>query len=648
MTASRFSKIGRRLLPAAVLAVAASLALRRLDDFDTWWHLAAGRWIVENGRVPGTDTLSYTVPDHSWINLQWLYDVLLYGLYSIGGDDLLVLAAAISYTVAAWLMLRIARLRLGEVAAALLVLWGVFVVEERFTIRPEMVSFPLLGATLWLLATAPRDAGKRLWLLVPLMLVWVNSHSLFIIGLFCIACVTVGALVQCYAPLPPGWRHPDCWTPETTRRLLFAAAATAAISVLNPFFVEGVLFPVKLMSRIDGSSTVFQAIGEFRRPFSNYFPTFSISAYQALFFASITTVIAAAFLCAPRPRRRAAGAERAPILGFDIGLVAAFAGLAYLSLLARRNIGIFAVGAVPVMALSLGATLDRATPRLRDSLARAGNLAAPALLVGCVALTGSIVTNNYYRWSDVTHEFGAGTMDASFPIHASEFAGANKLPARAYNDLTAGGYLTWNSGVDGGVFIDGRLEVYDTEFFSAYLQGMNNPRVWLQQVDRFGVNTVVLFHRWGNRHNLIRLLVRDPSWSLVYYDEVGVVYVRTRGNEERIQEAAASFPEWRERTEARLTAPIRAWQRPVEREVALESYAAVLSTIGALDEAIVNFRRLLDLGPRPEREAHIRFRLGLLLARSGDRNQALLELRRAEELDPDDKRVAQAIADLGD
>jgi tetratricopeptide (TPR) repeat protein len=159
---------------------------------------------------------------------------------------------------------------------------------------------------------------------------------------------------------------------------------------------------------------------------------------------------------------------------------------------------------------------------------------------------------------------------------------------------------------------------------------------------------VVLFHRWGNRHNLIRLLVRDPSWSLVYYDEVGVVYVRTRGNEERIQEAAASFPEWRERTEARLTAPIRAWQRPVEREVALESYAAVLSTIGALDEAIVNFRRLLDLGPRPEREAHIRFRLGLLLARSGDRNQALLELRRAEELDPDDKRVAQAIADLGD
>ncbi|MEE8312299.1 MAG: hypothetical protein V3R77_08580 [Candidatus Binatia bacterium] len=647
MRPSRFSEIGRSLLPASVLAVAASLALRRLDDFDTWWHLAAGRWIVENGRVPGTDTLSYTVPDHPWINLQWLYDVLLYGLYSIGGDDLLVLTAAISYTVATWLVLRIARLRLGEVAAALLVLWGVFVIEERFTIRPEMVSFPLLAMTLSLLATAPRDAGKRLWLLVPLMLVWVNSHSLFIIGLFCITCVTLGALVQRHVPLPHGWRDPDCWTAQTTRRLVIAASGCAVVTVFNPFLVEGALFPVKLMSRIDGSSTVFQAIGEFRRPFSNYFPTFSISAYQALFFASVATVIAAAFLCAPRPRRRAAEAERAPVLGFDIGLVAAFAGLAYLSLLARRNIGIFAVGAVPVMALSLGAMLDRATPRSRASLARAGNLAAPVVFLGCLALVGSIVTNNYYRWSDVTHEFGAGTMEVSFPIHASEFAGANNLPARAYNDLTAGGYLTWNSGVDGGVFIDGRLEVYDTEFFSAYLQGMNNPRVWLQQVDRFGVNTVILFHRWGNRHNLIRLLVRDPSWSLVYYDEVGVVYVRTRGNEERIQEAAASFPQWRERTEARLTAPVRAWQRPLERETALESYAALLSTIGAMDEAIVNFRRLLDLGLIPEREARIRFRLGLLLARSGDRNQSYLELRRAADLDPGNKRVAQAIADLG-
>src|SRR3990172_9033198 len=63
------------LLPACTVTLAAMLAFRRLDDADTWWHLAAGRWIAGHRAIPPTDTLSYTVPDHPWINLQWLFDL---------------------------------------------------------------------------------------------------------------------------------------------------------------------------------------------------------------------------------------------------------------------------------------------------------------------------------------------------------------------------------------------------------------------------------------------------------------------------------------------------------------------------------------------------------------------------------------------
>lgn len=31
-----------------------------LSDGDTYWHLAAGRWILEHGRVPLADPFSYT------------------------------------------------------------------------------------------------------------------------------------------------------------------------------------------------------------------------------------------------------------------------------------------------------------------------------------------------------------------------------------------------------------------------------------------------------------------------------------------------------------------------------------------------------------------------------------------------------------
>jgi hypothetical protein len=91
-------------LPVVVAALTAVFALRRLDDFDTWWHLASGRWIVEHASVPHVDVFSYTVPDHVWINLQWLYDVLLYATYRIGGADLLVVVTAIAFTVSSWIV----------------------------------------------------------------------------------------------------------------------------------------------------------------------------------------------------------------------------------------------------------------------------------------------------------------------------------------------------------------------------------------------------------------------------------------------------------------------------------------------------------------------------------------------------------------
>ena len=72
--------------------------------------------------MPATDPFSFTVPDHAWVNLQWLYDLALYGLYQAGGTNLLVAAAAIAYGAAAWLLTRNLRLFLAPVGATALAL----------------------------------------------------------------------------------------------------------------------------------------------------------------------------------------------------------------------------------------------------------------------------------------------------------------------------------------------------------------------------------------------------------------------------------------------------------------------------------------------------------------------------------------------
>ncbi len=46
-----------------VLAGIAGLAMRPTTDPDLWWHLATGRWILDERRIPFTDPFSGPCPD---------------------------------------------------------------------------------------------------------------------------------------------------------------------------------------------------------------------------------------------------------------------------------------------------------------------------------------------------------------------------------------------------------------------------------------------------------------------------------------------------------------------------------------------------------------------------------------------------------
>ena len=65
------------------------------------------------------------------------------------------------------------------------------------------------------------------------------------------------------------------------------------------------------------------------------------------------------------------------------------------------------------------------------------------------------------------------------------------------------------------------------------------------------------------------------------------------------------------------------------------------------DDAIATYEQMLGYGLVASRESRMRFRTGVLLARRGARNQALMHLRRAAELDPENSRIAQTIRELG-
>ena len=124
---------------AAVVAVLLGTvsAVRGPIDADFYWHVTAGRLIVESGSVPSVDPFSFTWLGQPWTPHEWLGEVLLYLSTSISGLGLTgflfgLMAAAGPLLAGAALI----RLRLPTNAVALAVAPAVVVLLPYATMRP--------------------------------------------------------------------------------------------------------------------------------------------------------------------------------------------------------------------------------------------------------------------------------------------------------------------------------------------------------------------------------------------------------------------------------------------------------------------------------------------------------------------------------
>lgn len=594
-----------------VAACAFIVGFRKLDDFDTWWHLAAGRWIAAHHAIPSTDTLSYTVRDHAWINLQWGFDLVVYALHSIGGAPLLSIAGAVMFAVTAVLVMRLLAARIGTSLGAVLTIAMIVTAQERVRMRPELLSFLLFAAVLLVLDHGRRSNGRGLFLLVPLMIVWANVHALFVLGAFAIVCAFIGTGVM------------------PSRRLLIWGGAGLASVLINPFGLTGDLFPLKLVSRINGSSRVFQTVGEFASPFAAGAPGVSVVMFKITLVIGAVVAVAAILFSRQAQKDRKDRHE----LRFDWGGLLLFVGLAALASGARRNIAIFAVGATPFIGTCLEIVLA-ARPRWQRSIANRASLVTASAMIAAAAVGASVVTGAFYKLDNGPHEFGAGVIEGTFPERAVAFVRAARLPSRIYNDMASGGYVSWDDPIGDGVFVDGRLEVYDTPFLTDYVTGVADDAHWQADADRYGIQTAIIFHRFEPDRMLAGRLTASNAWTLVYVDEVAAVFVRTKNNDAAIARASAIRTEWNARTDAWLSRPIQKWPYPAGRIEGTRAYARFLATVGLNEPAVAAYLRLVDLNISSKEEVERRLLIARYFKSTGHIPQAQEQAHAILAIDP--------------
>lgn len=159
----------------------ASLLLRPIVavDADLFFHLAHGRQIWSEGTIPSSSYFSFIAPPKEGVNYYWLFEAIVYAIYSVSGFHGLIvfralcfglLLAAVGYCLFAGVRGSPARLWLAF-------LFGLYLTQslhKYLLVRPHIVSYLFVAVFVAILEAAPR----RAWILPLLAVVWTNVHGI--------------------------------------------------------------------------------------------------------------------------------------------------------------------------------------------------------------------------------------------------------------------------------------------------------------------------------------------------------------------------------------------------------------------------------------------------------------------------------------
>ena len=473
----------RRVLVLILALGIFALATRPATDPDLWWHLRTGQLTIQTHHISHTDPYSFTRPGQPWIDHEWLSEVLMYGMYRIAGlGSLIILFAAI---VSASFMIVFFRCRGSPYFAALLTIWAAIASVPLFGVRPQMLSL-FMGSLLLLLLDSSVARPALLWWTVPLMLLWVNLHAAYALGLVFIFLYLAGEAVEAlFHEAGAGTR----WV--RVKRLAMLMVLTTATVPFNPNGVRIFSYPFQTLR----SPTMQSFINEWSSPNfhnANYFP--------------FTLLLLTLIITLPVSRGRIKVREL---------LLVGFATAA--ALFSVRHIPLFAIIAPPILSLKTKAWFDNTSKRLSSPGVRATsnpiwlNSLVLAALVVFVGVRVRFTLANQPKWEA-----------ESFPAHAIVFLRNNEASQPLLNHYNWGGYMIWKLYPRYRVYIDGRADVYGDSLMRDFASAYYLSDDWQTILQRAEIRTVML----PPDAPLITGLRSHPGWKQVYSDSQATIMVK--------------------------------------------------------------------------------------------------------------------------
>ncbi len=462
----------KRFLLLLFLAAVLLMAFLPVKDTDFGWHYRCGNELLKSGSGCVTNTFSYFLAHYRSYNPHFLYDAALASVYDISGLTGVSIFGSLIFALSAAFYFILLKTRTYVKIITFIMLfylsWTVF----NLGLRSQIFTFMFFLASLLVIEKSKKNR-LLLFLFIPLMTIWVNTHIGFFVGLIIL-------LLYVFS---------EAWNTFTAKRhsfrpLLLACASfalTVLASLVNPF---GVRVYAEILNHV--TTPLWSMIAEWTTP----------NTWQMVLILALgSAAVIREFI-------------RKPFSLYALLLVVCFGILA---LIGKRNLPFFYV----VIFYTLTYESDR-MPEL------AGSLLIPflgvfTLFVGLVQLP---------RTYSFDTEWNIYCSQSVLPLPCKAIRNYPSLSGNVYANYEWGGFLEWQK-PNIRVYVDGRMPAWKDQNgnspYNDYLGIIQTKPGWNESLRN--LNTDYLLIGSGT---FLDLFLKQHSgkyhWKEVYRDPVAVIY----------------------------------------------------------------------------------------------------------------------------
>jgi hypothetical protein len=443
--------------------------------YDLGWHLAAGDLIRDQGDIPLHDPWSFTSGDRRWYNVSWLWDVIASLIFQYTNfSGLILFVVACGAVIAGYLTSVCLSSGASPIAACISVLFSCLLYPT-FATYPDiyLTASPNISTMLFCVIFYEACFKRRKWFLLPaIMVLWVNLHGGFLLGLVIIGIFGGVAL------LGRDWVN-------------FKIHGLAGVGCLVATFINPLGWHI-----YEGLATV---LGHFSQAYiTEWWPYYRNITLPGSIPGIMYILIFVAFELGHR--------GFCPLESRLLSWLFLFLGLFQF----RYMSFFFLFSAVP-FALHLGRLLPKQPTKLgiERSLLAAGAVAACALPLVYIQIDPALGLPEMLSEHDVLY------LEAHFPH------------ARLLNHWNYGGILIFRNRGAIPVFVDGRAATaYPDALLRDYFKLAQleiNEAAWDTVLGKYQIDTVL----WVKAHEeLRRFLVGKRGWKEAYAGLYASIYVK--------------------------------------------------------------------------------------------------------------------------